>query len=196
LTLAASGWTVMHRWSEADGDVLEGLGLGLVLEGLGLGLVLVALGVGLGEVVGVGDEVTEALEDALALGVDVALADAPVEALEDAPALGVGVALALLTETAVSWAAQGLVAAAARVALPISKIPVSPVRRIKNPEIMPNARVAARRLCMGYALATVVILVRVALVAVVSPVNAGSIPRSSHSTPGRLIKGPARAKGI
>jgi hypothetical protein len=187
----------MHRWSEADGDVVEGLGLGLVLEGLGLGLVLVALGVGLGEVVvGVGEGVAEALEDALALGVGVALADALAEALEDAPALGVGVALALLTDTAVSWAAHGLAAASAGVALPISKIPVSPARKIKNPETMPNARVVARRLRMGYALATVVIPVRVALVAMVSPVNAGSIPRSSHSTPGRLIKGSARPKGI
>jgi hypothetical protein len=194
LTLAASGWTVMHRWSEADGDVVEGLGLGLVLEGLGLGLVLVALGVGLGEVV-VGDGVAEALEDALALGVGDALADALAEVLEDAPTLGVGVALALLTDTAVSWAAHGLAAACAGIALPISKIPVSPARKIKNPETMPNARVVARHLRMGYALATV-IPVRVALVAMVSPVNAGSIPRSSHSTPGRLIKGSARAKGI
>jgi hypothetical protein len=183
----------MRRWSEADGDVLEGLGLGLVLEGLGLvleglglGLVVVALGVGLGEVV------AGVLDDALALGLGVALA----AALEDVLALGVGVALALRADTAVSWAADGFVAAGAGVALLISKVPVSPARRIRNPEIMPNARVAARRLRMGYALVTVVIPVRVALVAMVRPVNSGNIPRSSHSTPGRLIKGPARAKGI
>lgn len=178
--------------------MLEGLGLGLVLEGLGLvglglGLVVVALGVGLGEVVvGVGDGVAVALDDALALGLGVVLA----VALEDVLALGVGVALALLTDTAVSWAADGFVAAGAGVALLISKVPVRPARRIRNPEIMPNARVVARRLRMGYALVTVVIPVRVALVAMVRPVNSGSIPRSSHSTPGRLIKGPARAKGI
>jgi len=177
----------MHSWSEADGDVLEELGLGL-----GLGLVLVPLGVGLGEVVvGFGDGVAEALEDALAVGVGVALA----EALDDALAVGVGVALALLTETAVSCAAHGFVAAGTAVALPISKIPVSPAGRSSNPAMTPNARVAASRLLMGYALATV-IPVRVALVAMMSPANAGSIPPWSHSTPGRLIKGPARAKGI
>jgi len=163
----------MQRWSgAADGDVLEGLGLGLgfVLVGLGVGL-------GLGEVVvGVGDGVAEALEDALAVGVGVALAEALAEALVDALALGVGVALVLLTDTAVSWAAHGFVAAGAGVALPISKIPVSPARRIRNPEIRRNARVAARCLLMDNALATVVIPVRVALVAMVSPVNAGSIP--------------------
>ena len=189
----------MRRWSEADGDVLEGLGLGLVLDGLGLGLVLeglglglvvVALGVGLGEVtVGVGDGAAEALDDALALGLGVALA-------EDVLAVGVGVALAPLADTAASWAADGFVAAGAGAALLISKVPVSPARRIRNPEIMPNVRVVARRLRMGYALVTVVIPVRIALVAMVRPVNSGSIPRSSHSTPGRLIKGSARAKGI
>ena len=185
----------MRRWSEADGDVLDGLGLGLVLEGLGLGLVVVPLGVGLGEVVvgvGDGDGLAEALDDALALGLGVALA----VAVADVLALGLGVALALLADAAASWAADGFVAAGAGVALPISKVPVSPARRIRNPEIMTNARVVARRPRMGYALVTVVIPVRVALVAMVRPVNSGSIPRSSHSTPGRLIKGPARAKGI
>jgi len=193
--LAASGCTVMRRWSEADGDVLDGLGLGLVLEGLGLGLVVVPLGVGLGEVVvgvGDGDGLAEALDDALALGLGVALA----LAVADVLALGLGVALALLADAAASWAADGFVAAGAGAALPISKVPVSPARRIRNPEIMTNARVVARRPRMGYALVTVVIPVRVALVAMVRPVNSGSIPRSSHSTPGRLIKGPARAKGI
>ena len=112
----------------------------------------------------------------VALGVGVALAEALAEALVDALALGVGVALVLLTDTAVSWAAHGFVAAGAGVALPISKIPVSPARRIRNPEIRRNARVAARCLLMDNALATVVIPVRVALVAMVSPVNAGSIP--------------------
>jgi len=145
----------MRRWSEADGDVLEGLGLGLVLEGLGLGLVLeglglgllvVALGLGLEEVVvGVGDGVAEALDDALALGLGVALA----VAVADVLALGVGVALALLVDAAASWAADGFVAAGAGVALPISKIPVSPATRIRNPEIMPNARFAARHLLMN-----------------------------------------------
>jgi hypothetical protein len=145
LTSAASGWTVMHKWSEADGDVVEGLGLGL-------GLVLVGLGVGLGlgeVVVGVGDGVAEALEDALAVGVGVALAEALAEALADTSALGEGVALALLTETAVSWAAHGFVAADAGVALPISKIPVSPAGRIRRPETMPNTRVVACPLLMG-----------------------------------------------
>jgi hypothetical protein len=142
--LAASGWTVMHSWSEAGGDVLEELGLGL---GLVLVLVLVALGVGLGEVV-VGDGVAEALEDALPVGVGVALADALEDALDDAVAVGVGVALALLTATAVSLAAHGFVAAGAGVALLISKIPVSPAGMIRIPEITPNARVAARRLLM------------------------------------------------
>ena len=188
-----------------------GLGLGLVLEGLGLGLVVVPLGVGLGEVVvgvGDGDGLAEALDDALALGLGVALAEALDDALKlglgvalavavaDVLVLGLGVALALLADAAASWAADGFVAAGAGVALPISKVPVSPARRIRNPEIMTNARVVARRPRMGYALVTVVIPVRVALVAMVRPVNSGSIPRSSHSTPGRLIKGPARAKGI
>jgi hypothetical protein len=142
--LAASGWTVMHSWSAADGDVLEELGLGL-----GLGLVLVGLGLGLGEVVvGVGDGVAEALVDGLAVGEGVALADALAEALADALAVGLGVALALLTDTAVSWAAHGFVAAEAGVALLISKIPVSPAGMIRIPEIAPNARVAARRLLM------------------------------------------------
>jgi hypothetical protein len=137
--LAASGWTVMHSWSEADGDVLEELGLGL-------GLVLVTLGVGLGEVVvGVDDGVAETLEDALPVGVGVALAEALEDALDDAVAVGVGVALALLTATAVSLAAHGFVAAGAGVALLISKIPVSPAGMIRIPEITPNARVAARR---------------------------------------------------
>jgi hypothetical protein len=140
--LAASGWTVMHSWSEADGDVPEELGLGL-------GLGLVVLGVGLGEVVvGVGDGVADALEDALPVGVGVALADALEDALDDAVAVGVGVALALLTATAVSLAAHGSVAAGAGVALLISKIPVSPAGMIRTPEITPNARVAARRLLM------------------------------------------------
>lgn len=138
----------MHSWSEADGDVLVGLGLGL-----GLGLVLVGLGLGLGEVVvgvgvGVGVGVAEALEDALAVGVGVALAEALAETLADALAVGVGVALALLTDTAVSWAAHGFVAASAGVALLISKIPVSAAGMIRIPEITPNARVAARRLLM------------------------------------------------
>jgi len=147
----------MRRWSEADGEVLEGLGLGLVLEGLGLGLVLeglglglvvLALGLGLGEVVvGVGDGVAEALDDALALGLGGALALAVV--VEDVLALGVGVALALLVDAAASWGADGCVAADTGVALPISKIPVSPPRRIRNPEIMPNARFAARHLLMN-----------------------------------------------
>jgi hypothetical protein len=149
----------MRRWSEADGDVLEGLGLGLVLEGLGLGLVLeglglglvvLALGLGLGEVVvGFGDGVAEALDDALALGLGGALALAVVVAVDDVLALGVGVALALLVDAAASWAADGFVAAGTGVALPISKIPVSPARRIRNPEIMPNARFAARHLLMN-----------------------------------------------
>jgi hypothetical protein len=141
----------MHRWSEADGDVLEGLGLGLVLDGLGLGLVLDGLGlglllvgVGLGEVVvGVGDGGAEVLDDALVLGLGVALA-----VLDDPLVLGVGVALALLTDAAVSLAAHGFVAAGAAVAVPSTKIPVSPARRIRNPGIMPNARVVARRLLM------------------------------------------------
>jgi hypothetical protein len=132
----------MHSWSEAGGDVLEELGLGL---GLGLGLVLVGLGLGLGEVVvGVGVGVAEALEGALAVGVGVALA----ETLADALAVGVGVALALLTDTAVSWAAHGFVAASAGVVLLISKIPVSAAGMTRIPEITPNARVVARRLLM------------------------------------------------
>jgi len=130
----------MHSWSAADGDVLEelGLGLGLVLVGLGLGEV----------VVGVGDGVAEALVEALAVGVGVALAEALADPLEDALAVGVGDALALLTDTAVSWAAHGFVAAGAGVALLISKIPVSPAGMIKIPEIAPTARVVARRLLM------------------------------------------------
>jgi len=132
----------MHSWSAADGDVLEELGLGL-----GLGLVLV--GLGLGEVVvGVGDGVAEALVEALAVGVGVALAEALADALEDALTVGVGDALALLTDTAVSWAAHGFVAAGAGVALLISKIPVSPAGMIRIPEIAPTARVVARRLLM------------------------------------------------
>jgi len=160
----------MHSWSEADGDVVEGLGLGL-------GLVLVGLGLGLGEVVvGVGDGVAEALVDVLALGEGVALAEALAEALADVLALGEGVAL--LTDTAVSWAAHGFVAAGAAVALLISKIPVSPARSVRNPEIRPNARVAAHRLLMRNALATVVILVRVALAAMVSLSTRVAFPAS------------------
>jgi hypothetical protein len=171
VTLAASGWTVMHRWSEADGGVLEGLGLGLVLEGLGLGLGLVlALGLGLGEVVlGVGDGLAEALEDALVLGLAVAL----VTALEDALALEEGVALALLTDMAVSWAAHGFAAASAGAALAVRKIPVRPARRLRNPEIMPNAPIAARRLLMDTSSPPSSSPIQVAIVAMVRPVNAG-----------------------
>jgi len=160
----------MHRRSEADGEVLVGVGLGLVEVGLGLGEVVV--GVGVGVAVGV--------VDAVAVGVGVALGVVLAVALAGALVVGVavGVGVAELTARAVSWAAHGFVAAEAGPAVPISKAPVRLAAMTTKPDTMPNAWAMTRRMLMDNALATVLIPVRVALAAMMSLSTRVAFPAS------------------
>ena len=114
---------------------VDGLGLGLLDDGLGVGLLDDGVGVALaddGVLVGLAD--VGLADDTLGVGL----------AGVEAAALG----LVVLAEVAVSWAAQGLAAAGAALAVPVSNAAARLAGTMINPEITLNAWAVARRLLM------------------------------------------------